>query len=198
MPRNPSPEDDEQLMSTLTTSSPSPSLDPTPSSPLFMPSQSPDMSTEDPGSWASPGADEPASEPDPASSSGPRSTGKGAAARLRELRKTAAAAVATAGGIAHQLLTREGSPEREVELWVPDDDDVEAISDPLAGLASRRMPAGAENPDITDLIRLAMGLAGYALKQRAKAMSIVRYFEPEADDQAQPEPGSPAYASVDL
>ncbi len=116
-----------------------------------------------------------------------RSTGKSLRARARELAPVFAAAVATIGGIAHQLLTEEGSPEREAGLYVPDEEDQAAISEPLAGLASRRVPEGADNPDVLDLAQLAMGVVGYVVKQRDKAAQLARarfYAEDQADEQA--------------
>lgn len=168
--------------------SPSPSEKPPspPESSLFLPPTSqPDTSSQEPPSWESPDA-HPSDDPAADSGSPRRSTGSAARARLRELRATVETAVLTAGGIAAALLTREGSPERDAGLWLPDDDDVEAISDPLASLASRRLPEGAENPDLTDLVRLGFGLLGYAIKQRAKRAALVVYLEPDEFEQEEP------------
>lgn len=130
------------------------------------PPESPDLGTSSPLHPSSGALDASPSSPGAGgSASAPRSTGK---ARLRELREMARAAVATAGGIAHRFLTREDSPEREVGLFVPDDDDVKAIGDPLASLASRRMPEGAGNPDTVDIVRAVLGLVTYATKQLEK------------------------------
>jgi hypothetical protein len=73
--------------------------------------------------------------------------------------------VNTAGGIAHSLLTRADTLEREAGLWLPDQDDVDTIADPLASLAARRAPEGSDNPDYTDLVRVVVGVAGYVVKQ---------------------------------
>lgn len=74
-------------------------------------------------------------------------------------------AVTAIGQVLHQVLTAEDSLEREAGLYVPDEDDVQAISDPIAGLASRRLPEGAGDPDAADLIALAIGVGGYVVKQ---------------------------------
>lgn len=123
------------------------------------------------------------SEPDDASGSPRPSTASSSRARLRGLRESIKGAIATAGGLAHQLLTRENTPERDAGLYLPDDDDVKAISEPLAGLASRRLPEGATNPDVTDLIGLVVGLAGYAIKQQMMKAQLAKLRYLGDDDQ---------------
>lgn len=196
MPRNRNPEAEPEPSSP--TPEPIPLPEPEPS-PLFTPTSPPPIpipgepTTSEPGAaWSESPDTSPSSESGDASASPPRST----RARLRELRKMAAAAVTTAGGMAHQLLTREGSAERQIGLWVPDEDDVTAISEPLAGLASRRMPEGAENPDLADAIALVLGLVTYAVKQRARAAQAALWGvgtggdDPEADDEPNEAPGA--------
>jgi hypothetical protein len=170
MPPSPSELSDEQLSPNPSPSlpqeetlSPSP-LFRSPTSPPPLPSSPP----EDLPSWLS--LDEPPStSPDDAFGSPPPSTGKKSGRpKLRELREMAKAAVQTAGNMAHQILTAPGTAERAFGLYLPDDDDVKAISDPVASLASRRMPEGAENPDVADLVRLAFGLLVYGVKQRER------------------------------
>lgn len=165
-------------------------------SPLFSEATPPppDMSSPPPLSSETPS--EPLSlGPVDATSSDPRSTGS-RRNRKRELLKVAAAVVETVAGMAHQMLTADGTPEREAGLYLADDDDVKAISDPLAGLASRRMPEGAENPDVADLARLVLGVVGYVFKQRTKAERIRRMWQPADDwpegEAEQPEPAFPA------
>lgn len=154
------------------TQDPTPS--PPPPSPLFLPASPPRLPLDQsPLSSESPDESPSHVGDDPASASPPPSIGK---AKLRELRDVARRAVETIGGVAHQLLTREDTPERQVALYVPDAEDVEAISEPLAGLASRRLPEGPENPDIADLIKLGVGLLGYALKQRIKRSQVARMY----------------------
>lgn len=150
-----------------------PPLDP-PTSPLFLPTSPPPLDTSPDPSWSPDESPSPHELGDD-SPSAPRSTGGSPSrARLRGLREAIKGGIATATGIAHTLLTREGTPERDQGLYLADDDDVKAIGEPLAGLASRRLPAGAENPDVTDLIGLVVGLAGYAVKQAFKRAEIAR------------------------
>lgn len=99
---------------------------------------------------------------------------RGWRARARAFLPTARRGVIAVGGVVHQALTVEGTPENDLGLYLPDEDDVEAIATPLAGLAARRVPAEAANPDITDLIGLAFGVVGYVLKQLAQRDSIRR------------------------
>lgn len=172
------------------TPSPSPSPDPTPTSPLFSASQSAESppTTEDSPQWSGDPVELPGDGADfPATPSAPRSTGR---AKLRAIKETVKAALITASGAAHQLLTREGTPERDAGLWLPDDEDLEAISDPLAGLASRRAPSGVDNPDVTDLVRLALGVVGYATKQFTKrAEAWAAYAPTMSDDPRDVHPG---------
>lgn len=155
-------------------SDPSPSLDP--------PLESPDVPP-----WSG-GAD--------AGDSPRRSTGS-ERSRRKKLFKGAKQLVAMAGGMVHQLLTAPETPEREAGLYLPDEDDLAAIADPLAGLASRRMPEGADNPDVADLIALAGGLAAYWLKQRMKRTQLYAMFGGLMPNEAQPEP-QPDAAAVNL
>lgn len=159
---------------------------------LFLPPSRPETDPMEAGETPSSDPhDESLSPDEPAAGSGsaPRST----AARRRALLGVFKTAVVTVGGMAHALLTREGSMEREWEVFVPDEDDVEAISTPLASLASRRAPSGVDNPDVTDLVQLAMGLFGYGIKQRQRlaAIAVQRSFTGgTADDTADAENGA--------
>lgn len=190
----------------------SPSPDPSPE-PVFPPEETADPMTavlfQEPTSspeteWLGP-AEEATSSSSPSphdrdaggDSPRPSTDARTLRARAKQLLPTVAAVVATAGGLAHTLLTREGTVEREAGLYLPDDEDLDAISTPLASLASRRMPEGADNPDMTDLAQLALGVVGYVVKQRAKLAQLRGQFraEHQAEDQAaagQPEPEYPA------
>lgn len=196
-PSNPSP-----------TPSPEPATPDQQGSPAGILFQQPETPAEYQGAWmdptTGPETGPPAGEPAPPLSSShgaesagpagggdspPRSTAdrKTLRQRARELAPVLAAAVATVGGFAHQLLTDDGTPEREAGLYLPDDEDQAAISEPLAGLASRRLPEGVDNPDVTDLAQLAMGVVGYVVKQRAKVAELARatfLADDQADDQA--------------
>lgn len=159
-----------------------------PPSPLFQTANPPPLDTSQDPSSPSPSEHLSPGEPGDESGSPRPSTGSAGAAsraRIRGLRESIKGAIATAGGIAHQLLTRENTPERDAGLYLPDDDDVKAISEPLTGLASRRLPEGATNPDVTDLIGLVVGLAGYAIKQQVMKTQLakLRFLEGQADDQ---------------
>lgn len=165
-----------------------------PTSPLFQPTSPPPLDTTPTGA----SSETPNEPPNPHElgddSASPRpSTGSSSRARLRGLRESIKGAVLTAGGLAHQLLTRENTPERDAGLYLPDDDDVKAVSEPLAGLASRRLPEGASNPDVTDLIGLVVGLAGYAIKQQLKRAELakLRYLGDDQDPADQADDESP-------
>ena len=178
MPRSQSPVESTDSLSPSPTPSPSEPTTP-PTSALFSSPSSPPSHPLDPSSESP--ADEPSAVPDAGSVSPRPSSKSGAATRKRELHKVTAAFIGTIGGLLNDLFTK--GPEREAGLYLPDEDDVEAISDPLAGLASRRMPEGAENPDVTDLIRLGVGLLGYAVKQRVLKMQLAYDATPPEEDQ---------------
>lgn len=196
-PRNPSRE-------AASDPTPSPSPEPTtpepePLSPLF--SHSPDPSPSPDPSYSSPspspsldsgvdfGSDRPSND-GPASPSGLPGLASTWRKRKRELLAPARAAVATAGGVAHTLLTVDGTVERHAGLFLPDEDDVEAIAEPLAGLASRRVPEGVENPDVGDVIALVMGVVGYVVKQLGKRAALRNTFagqvEPDQGNEQEP------------
>lgn len=141
---------------------------PEPTSPLFQPSSQ----GAEPG-WSDAPDESPTESPDDAGDSGsPRRSTAGRGARKRALLSTISVAIATAGTMVHTLLTREGSAAQQIGLYLPDEEDIEAIADPAASIASRRAPEGIENPDVTDGVRLLLGVAGYALKQRAKLAAL--------------------------
>jgi hypothetical protein len=184
------------------TDAPTPSLSPTfssqpdpePSSPLFSP-----VPTPDPSTWGLPPQSPLSSETDPSDESSPElgdgfgspppSIARGWKQRAEQLLPTTRAGVETAGGVLHSFLTVEDSPEQLHGLYLPDEDDVDAIAVPLAGLASRRVPAEAANPDVTDLIGLAFGVVGYVMKQLRKRAHLRATFaggidhEPDQDEQ---------------
>jgi hypothetical protein len=158
----------------------SPTPDPSPMTDLlFNPPTMPDPmaaaeteTEQDPHSWPS---DASASLSGRGDATGSEAPSKADLRRkARELLPMTTAAVETAGGIAHSLLTVEGTPEHAAGLYLPDQADVKAVAEPLAGLASRRMPEGAENPDVRDLVGLFLGLVGYVTKQMRKRAGLVR------------------------
>jgi hypothetical protein len=80
------------------------------------------------------------------------------------LRDTFRNGVILASAQAHNYLTRTQA-QREVGLYLADDQDAENIGDPLARIAQRREGLGQVSPDTADLMAAFMGLAGYATKQ---------------------------------
>jgi hypothetical protein len=90
-----------------------------------------------------------------------------------------------AGEFAHQVLARD-EPAQAVELYRTDDDDAEAIGDPLANIANRHGGLGAAgNPDLGDAIAALIGLALYATKQFAR-WNAARALRQAAHVQQQP------------
>ena len=112
-------------------------------------------------------------EPGPTSS--PGSSGSPSVGSKRVLRDAVRSGVMMAGGVAHQLLARDQAAI-DVELYVVDAEDAEAIGDPLANIANRRGGIGiAGNPDLADAISCLIGLALYAAKQIARFAAAREY-----------------------
>jgi hypothetical protein len=81
------------------------------------------------------------------------------------MRDAARQGVKIAGTTAHELLVHDEAGAA-VGLYLADDDDAEAIGDPLANIAYRRGGLGAvANPDLADALAAMVGLALYAMKQ---------------------------------
>jgi hypothetical protein len=204
MPRTPSPEastdptpspslstspvtEDQAATSLLFTHRPESPTTGSPESPSDLPS-SPSSSPSDPLEHDADSASAPLStaEEQPAPAVSPSK-------RRRQLLPATKAAVETVTGAAHQFLTVEGSPERDHGLWLATEEEIAAIADPLAGLASRRMGEGPENPDLTDLIKLAIGVAAYGMRQlhvRSRLRSLFHREQTPPDvaaDMQQPE-----------
>lgn len=114
--------------------------------------------------------DEPAgpSEDDPTSS--PASSGsKASALSKRALRDAVRKGVLMAGTVANEILARDEAAQH-VGLYLADEDDAQAIGDPLASIANRRGGLGAAgNPDVGDAIAALVGLALYGWKQFARS-----------------------------
>lgn len=187
----------------LQPSSPPPSSTPSPSSMSPDESSSPTSSpaTElptDDWSAGSLGAG-PQIESDPADSSSPRSTGelpKGSLAARGELASTVRAGVTAATSAAHELLADDDA--KSLGAFLAEDDEVDGIADAAAGLLSRRVPAGVGNPDVTDLVKLGLILAGYIGRQfrirrqikamRAGAVATVTVDQEREDTSAWADP----------
>lgn len=104
-------------------------------------------------------------------SMGARSSSRGSsgsALSKRTLRDACRRGVLMAGSIAHTALARDEIAQLH-GLYLADDDDAEAIGDPIASIAQRRGGLGAAgNPDLADAIAALIGLALYGTKQLAR------------------------------
>lgn len=134
----------------------------------------------------------------PSTDSKVRSTAKRRGLKKRELKQLAGHAVMTISGMLNAFLTAAESAERDGGLWLADKADVDGISDPLAGLASRRAPEGVDNPDVTDLARLVMAVAGYVGKQLRRKAELRglpgppgQFMDPGAFDPGDPDRWAP-------
>lgn len=129
--------------------------------------------------------------------SSPRSTAKRRGVRKRELKELCGHAVTMVGGVLNSFLTAADTPERDGGLWIPDRDDVDQMSDPLAGLASRRAPEGVDNPDATDVARLVVAVIGYVGKQLRRRVELrgvpvsQRWQDPGVFDPSDPDRWAP-------
>lgn len=87
-------------------------------------------------------------------------------AAFEEAAEVALVAVTT---MIHEQATAGDPLAQELDLWLADEQDVAGISKPAAGLLARRSSTmGGGNPDLADLIGLAIGVTGYVLKQLGK------------------------------
>lgn len=70
-------------------------------------------------------------------------------------------ALVAVGTFLHNRMT----PGDDNDVWLPDEQDAEAIASPLGSLAARRAPIEkGEASDIADALTALVGAAGYALK----------------------------------
>lgn len=188
---SPTPDPSPTFSSPSSSPSPEP-MEPPKSTFLFQePSASDPSPLEDPQS--APLDESPLSDPGDDSGSATRSIlGKSPRKLRRDFLPHVKTAVSAIGQVLHQVLTAEDSLERDALLYVPDEDDVQAISEPIAGLASRRLPEGAGDPDAADLIALAIGLGGYVVKQLTLRAQIKAHKKqlsrPVEVDHTPPEP----------
>lgn len=147
-----------------TTSSPSSTSDAGATTSTATSSPTTELPTDDlSGGWQ-PG--DPAYESGPTEPSSPPSTGelpKGSLGSRGELRQTVAAGVTAATSAAHELLADDDA--KSYGAFLADENEVDGIADAAAGLLSRRVPAGVGNPDVTDLVKLGLILAGYVGRQ---------------------------------
>jgi hypothetical protein len=80
------------------------------------------------------------------------------------LRDMARAGVAIAGHQAHEHLARTPG-QREVGLFLTDEEDQAGIGDPLARIAGRHQGVGAVSEDTKDLLAALVSIARYGTKQ---------------------------------
>ncbi len=62
------------------------------------------------------------------------------------------------------------------DIWLLDDQDIEAIAGPLSRIAARRLPAGEGTSDVVDGAMAVLGMGGYVMKNldRERRMRAVR------------------------
>ena len=143
------------------------------------PSESPSESPSDPTSLPYPPDDSPSASDelsdgptDPSGAGRTSSTASsGSALSKRALRDSCRKGVLVAGGVAHTLhgfLTHD-EIAKAYDVYLADEDDAQAIGDPLASIAQRRGGLGAAgNPDVADALAALIGLAMYGMKQLAR------------------------------
>lgn len=142
---------------------PEPLTDPETGAPLPRPQ------LDEPAGWASEGgwSGEESSDPhDDLTSSDTSPAGKPNPLTKRAAKDTARAAVRTAGVMAHRTLANTNG-KIQAGLYLTDEQDEQAIGDPLGNLAHRHAGAlgGAVSPDTADLMQAMFGVAGYFAKQ---------------------------------
>lgn len=145
-------------------------------------------------------SDDPWSEYDESSDADPTSSRESSAAdrpaqllSKKQMRETAATAVKVGTGMAHTVAAKSDA-QRQVGLYLADDDDAVAIGHPLADIMHRRgdIVGGKLSPDANDFLRSLMGVAGYFTKQVQK-IGVVRQLEAgAAAGNVQTIPGDPA------
>ena len=139
------------------------------------------MGEDDDGSASGdPWTSEPSGDPgdvDPTSWETSPAAGDKPAALLSkaQMRATARTAVTIGTGMAHTVAAKTPA-QKQLGLYLADDDDAKAIGEPLADIAYRRgdVLGGKLNPDANDLLRSMMGVAGYFAKQVAKIGEVRR------------------------
>lgn len=111
------------------------------------------------------GDDWPPDENDPSDgTSSPASTQVANPLNSEGLRDVFRGGVMIAGHQAHEYLARTDG-QREVGLYLAEEDDAANIGDPLARVAARHQGVGKVTPDTADLLSAMVGLTRYATKQ---------------------------------
>jgi hypothetical protein len=103
-----------------------------------------------------------------------------------QMRQTSRAAVKIGSGMAHTVAAKTEA-QQLVGLYLADDEDAANIGDPLADIAYRRgdVVGGKLSPDANDLLRSAMGIAGFFAKQVAKIGEVRRIEAGQAAGEVQ-------------
>lgn len=100
-------------------------------------------------------------EPEPTKSGSSRTSSR---VEKQALRDAVRVAFGGATNAAHDLLVKDEFG-KAAALYLADEQDLDAISEPGGNLLARRMGDGPVNADTADAIALLIALAGYALKQ---------------------------------
>lgn len=106
---------------------------------------------------------------------------------LREILRNA---VQTMGEALHLWLTTSAL-ERDMDLYLAEEDDKANIGDPLAEIARRRLGNNLASPDAADMIRAGIGLVAYAQKNVHRKVTIWRAVRKYKGEHAA---GIPAHA----
>lgn len=144
-------------------SSTSTSEPPNPSTPETNQSNPAESSTSPEEDWSTssrPDVDEP--EPESGPSSGSLGSEVGAEARSG-LRRGIAAGIVNATEAAHNALTDDVG--RHLGAFLASDKEIEEVSDAGARYLGRKLPTGAGNRDLEDLLRVGIAVASYVSRQ---------------------------------
>jgi hypothetical protein len=125
--------------------------------------------SEWPSDGSEPESDDPTSSPSTSADPGASVLSK------KALKATFRQGVLIGSGVAHRVAARTEGQQR-VGLYLADQEDAEAIADPLASIASRRGGiVGKVSPDTADFIQSLMGVAGFMSKQIANLQAAREY-----------------------
>lgn len=144
-------------------------------SPLFSQPPSSDDAPTDAGTAPSPSSPERSDAPREPSGTKTGSSRASSPGDTKVIKQAAQSVVLIASNAAHEFGARDEYAQA-AGLYLADEQDIDGISGPVASLAGRRMGGGlgGDNPDVGDLLAMAIALAGYATKQVAKAIAIRR------------------------
>jgi hypothetical protein len=89
-------------------------------------------------------------------------------------------------------LARTWGGRRELPegVWIPDEDDQQAIGIPLARIAARHAPlSGEDSADVGDGLGIVTGTAGYVIKNLQAEAAFAQPLEQPAEPVADPAAG---------